>query len=87
MPAGERRANYPPQRRADDCESSDWHTCLATRRLRNWWRQKWNIKSLDLQLIAARSLTHPQVNFVSSYQVNGFGDKLLAYNDTTTAQH
>jgi len=44
-------------------------------------RQKWQIKSLDLQLTAARSLTHPQLNFTSAYQVNGFGDKLLSRTD------
>jgi outer membrane protein TolC len=44
-------------------------------------RQKWNIKSLQLQLIAARSLTMPQLNLVSNYQVNGFGDNLLASSD------
>ena len=44
-------------------------------------RQKWSIKSLDLQLIAARSLTRPRLDFVGGYQVNGFGDDLLAYDD------
>lgn len=61
----------------------DWNVSLAealTRRV-ELRRQKWQIKSLDLQLIAARSLTHPQLNFTSSYQVNGFGDNLLSYND------
>jgi hypothetical protein len=41
--------------------------------------QKWNIKSLELQLTAARSLTRPRLDFLSSYQVNGFGDDLLDY--------
>ncbi len=39
-------------------------------------RQKWNIKSLELQLQAAKSLTHPRFDFVSRYQINGFGDGL-----------
>ena len=44
-------------------------------------RQKWNVKSLELQLIAAESLTRPSLNFVSGYQVNGLGDDLLGrYN-------
>ena len=40
-------------------------------------KQKWTIKSLDLQLCAAESLTQPNLNFVSGYQVNGLGDNLL----------
>ncbi|MCA9094235.1 MAG: TolC family protein [Planctomycetaceae bacterium] len=61
----------------------DWNVSLAealTRRV-EIRRQKWQIKSLDLQLTAARSLTHPQLNFTSAYQVNGFGDKLLSRTD------
>ena len=44
-------------------------------------RQKWTIKSIELQLDAARSLTRPRLDFVSSYQVNGFGDQLFGEND------
>ena len=40
-------------------------------------KQKWTIKSLDLQLCAAESLTQPNLNFVSGYQVNGLGNDLL----------
>lgn len=61
----------------------DWNVSLAealTRRV-ELRRQKWQIKSLDLQLTAARSLTHPQLNFTSAYQVNAFGDKLLSRTD------
>lgn len=43
-------------------------------------RQKWQIKSLELQRMAAESVVNPQLNFVSSYQLNGFGDKLLSYD-------
>ena len=45
-------------------------------------RQKWQIKSLELQRIAAESLVNPRLDLVSSYQLNGFGDKLLS-QDTT----
>lgn len=41
-------------------------------------RQKWQIKSLELQRIAAENVTNPQLNLVSSYQVNGFGDTLAS---------
>ena len=36
------------------------------------------MKSLELQLRAAQSLVHPQLNFVSYYQVNGFGNDLIS---------
>ncbi len=57
----------------------DWNISLAealTRR-EELRKQKWNIKSLELQLSAAHSLTNPQLNFVSSYQLNGFGNNLF----------
>ena len=61
----------------------DWYACLgealASRvELR---RQKWNIKSLQLQRRAASSLIKPRLDFVSGYQVNGFGDRLLGYDE------
>lgn len=40
-------------------------------------RHKWNIKSLELQLLAASSLVRPRLDFVAGYQVNGFGDDLI----------
>jgi len=40
-------------------------------------RQKWNIKSLELQLDAAEKLVAPRLDFVARYQVNGFGDQLF----------
>jgi outer membrane protein TolC len=67
--------------------SPDWDFALAealTRRV-ELRRQKWQIKSLELQLQAARSLTNPQLNFVSGYQVNGFGDKLISQQDRDVA--
>jgi outer membrane protein TolC len=65
----------------------DWEICLAealTQRV-ELRRQKWNIKSLELQLTAARSLTRPRLDFIASYQVNGFGDDLLRYDDADSA--
>ena len=43
--------------------------------------QKWNVKSLELQLKAARNLVRPRFDFVAQYQVNAFGDKLLGDGD------
>lgn len=45
-------------------------------------RQKWQIKSLELQYRAAQNVANPTLNFVSSYQLNGFGSNLLSYTDT-----
>ncbi|HAA50331.1 MAG TPA: TolC family protein, partial [Planctomycetaceae bacterium] len=57
----------------------DWKSSLVdalTRRV-ELRRQKWSIKSLQLQLTAAESLTKPQLDVVLGYNVNGFGDDLL----------
>lgn len=61
----------------------DWQVSMAealTHRV-ELRKQKWSIKSLELQLTAARSLTRPRLDFVGNYQVNGFGDNLLQYGD------
>lgn len=42
-------------------------------------KQKWSIKSLELQLCAAESLTNPRLDFVTDYQANGLGDDLLGH--------
>ena len=57
----------------------DWNQNLldALARRPELRRQKWSIRSLELQLRAAESLTRPRLDFVSAYQVNGFGDDLL----------
>lgn len=57
----------------------DWGTTLANAyHLRpEIRRQKWNIRSLDLQRKAAANMTLPRLDFVSGYQVNGFGDNLF----------
>jgi outer membrane protein TolC len=58
---------------------TQWETILIdglTRRL-ELRKQKWQIKSLQLQVKAAESVVNPQLNLVSSYQLNGFGHNLL----------
>lgn len=62
---------------------SDWTYSLTeslSRRV-ELRRQKWQIKSLELQLHAAKSLTQPRLDFVGSYQQNGFGEDLFGDND------
>ncbi|MCY2968629.1 MAG: TolC family protein [Planctomycetota bacterium] len=60
----------------------DWHTCLATAfaRRSELRKQRWTIKSVELQLKAAKSVANPQLNLVSSYQLNGFGNNLFGPN-------
>ncbi len=65
----------------------DWHASLAEAlchrpELR---QQKFRVKSLELQLKAARSLTRPTLNFTSQAQVNGFGDDLIADEGQSSA--
>lgn len=45
-------------------------------------RQKWEIKSLELQLTAARNLTRPRLDMVSQYRRNGLGDHWLGNGST-----
>lgn len=68
---------------------AQWESTLIdalTRRL-ELRKQKWQIKSLELQRMAAENVTNPQLNFVGGYQVNGFGNNLLSNTnvDGTTA--
>jgi outer membrane protein TolC len=60
----------------------NWDVSLATAfsRRQELRKQKWNIKSIELQLRAAKNLARPQFNFVSSYQVNGFGQHVFGDN-------
>jgi outer membrane protein TolC len=57
----------------------NWDMCLATAfaRREELRKLRWNIKSVELQLRAAENLARPQLNLVSSYQLNGFGKRLF----------
>ncbi len=58
----------------------DWNSSIVnglTQRV-ELRRQKWQIKSLQLQLNAARSLVRPSLDAVGSYGINGFGDQLIS---------
>lgn len=62
----------------------DWDSSLTealTRRI-ELRRQKWLIKSLDLQLRAAKNLTKPQLDLLAEYRLNGFGDQLLGVGES-----
>lgn len=64
---------------------ADWEACLVDglSKRTELRRQKWQIRSLQLQLDAARSLVRPQLDAVGSYAVNGFGDKLISANGSS----
>lgn len=58
----------------------DWQTSLRqalTYRV-ELRRQKWNVKSLQLQLQAARTLVRPRLDFVAGYDLQGAGDRLFS---------
>jgi outer membrane protein TolC len=65
----------------------DWYAalCEALTSRTELRRQKWQIKSLELQLAAANNLARPTLDFISRYRVNGFGDNLLAGSDNDVA--
>ena len=58
----------------------DWHIALAEAIARRpeIRKQKWNIKSLELQLTAAKSLLRPRLDFVAGGQINAFGNRLIS---------
>lgn len=70
--------------------SIDWRMALSESLVRRveLRRQKWLVKSFELQLVAAEQLVKPRLDFVSGYQVNGFGDKLISQQsaDGVTAE-
>jgi outer membrane protein TolC len=83
LPVNDGRVIRPAEEPSTAMFVPDWRTSVAealTRRT-ELRKQKWNIKSLALQLRAARGLVKPQLDFVSSYRVNAFGDRLLGEND------
>lgn len=65
----------------------DWYAalCEALTTRTELRRQKWQIKSLELQLAAAENLALPSLDFISRYRVNGFGDKLISRSDDDNA--
>ncbi|MFV0443541.1 MAG: TolC family protein [Planctomycetaceae bacterium] len=50
-------------------------------------RQKWSIKSVQLQLAAAQNLTLPRLDFIAAAQANGFGDRLIGPHQDPTGSN
>jgi outer membrane protein TolC len=79
LPVNDGRILRPSDEPATALFRPSWDVCLTealTQRV-ELRRQKWSIKSLQLQLGAAENLTRPRFDFVSGYQVNTLGDKLF----------
>ncbi len=83
LPVNDGRVIRPIEEAVKSEFMPDWQVSLAeslTRRV-ELRRQKWNIKSFEFQLKAAKSLIRPRLDFVSNYQRNAFGDKLISSTD------
>jgi len=61
-----------------DWESSLLESLSNRQELR---RQKWEIRSLELQYKASKNLARPRLDFISQYRVNGLGDQLGGRED------
>jgi len=67
---------------------AQWESTLIdalTRRL-ELRKQKWQIKSLELQRKAAENVVNPSLNFVGGYQLNGFGNDLFGPTSSGSPQ-
>ena len=61
----------------------DWESCLleSLSNRQELRRQKWEIRSLELQHKASQNLARPRLDLVSQYRVNGLGDHLFGKED------
>lgn len=80
LPVNDGRIIRPIQTPVMDELSPDWDSSLveALSRRIELQQQQNRIRSLSLQLKAAKSLTRPYVDFVAGHQINGFGDNLFS---------
>ncbi len=74
---------YPVDMPSEAKVEPDWSASLqdAFSHRHELRQQKWEVKSLELQLKAARSLTRPRLDAVSQYRMNGLGDNLIGSHD------
>ncbi len=83
LPINDNRIIRPSMKPISAKIQVDWYHCLAealTERV-ELRRQKWNIKSLELQLGAAKNFARPRLDLVARARANGFGDTLASAND------
>lgn len=85
LPVNDGRMMRPSDEPTTSAFTPSWEASLTealTQRI-ELRKQKWTIKSYELQLCAAESLTRPRLDFVSGYQVNGLGDDLLGHYNSS----
>lgn len=83
LPVNDGRIIRPADNPAEGEYIAQWESTLMdalTRRV-ELRKQKWAIKSLELQRKAAISAANPQLNFVGGYQINGYGNDLWGQNN------
>ncbi|MGE5194479.1 MAG: TolC family protein, partial [Deltaproteobacteria bacterium] len=82
LPANDGKIIRPADEPTLAHQVNNWDLCLATAltKREELRKQRWIIKNVELQLRAAKNLANPQLNFVSSYQINGFGKRLFGDN-------
>lgn len=88
LPVNDGRIIRPADNPVEGEFVAQWESTLVdalTRRV-ELRRQKWQIKSLELQRKAAENAANPQLNFVGTYQVNGFGNELFGPTSPGSAQ-
>lgn len=83
MPLNDGTFLYPADMPSEAKVEPDWSASLqeAFSYRHELRQQKWEVKSLELQLRAARSLTRPRLDAVSQYRMNGLGDNLIGNHD------
>lgn len=82
LPIDDKRVIFPSDVPREEEISLDRPRCLyeALCNRLELTRQKTNLHSLELQLVAARKLVAPKLDFVSGYALNGFGHNFLNAN-------
>lgn len=83
LPVNDGRVIRPVDEPVTAAYVPEWTACVSEGLVRRveLRRQKWTIKSLQLQLDAAESLAHPRFDFVGGYRVNAFGNRLFGDQD------
>ncbi|MDG1895866.1 MAG: TolC family protein [Fuerstiella sp.] len=83
LPVNDGTFLYPVDLPSEAKVEPDWSASLqeAFSHRHELRQQKWEVKSLELQLRAARSLTRPRLDAVSQYRLNGLGDNLIGNHD------
>ncbi len=90
MPSSDGKILHPVDIPVESEFPIEWDRSLTTALMNRpeLQKQKMSVRSLQLQLRAANSLTRPRADFVAGYRVNAFGDRLFSGsdNDGVTAE-